>query len=195
MDSYEILGFMAALLGFLGFIPYIWKTWKGQIRPHIFSWYLWTLFNVVAGAAQWSDGGGAGAWVNLSGGLFTLIVAVLATINGGKKDIEKSDWYALYGAFIAMGLWYFTKDPVGAVILITVIDMIAFYPTFRKGWVKPHEDMLFLFILNGVKYTMSIMALQHLTITTVLFPASLVLTNMAFAMMLIYRRCALKNLG
>lgn len=192
MISHEMLGIIGSIIGFVGFAPYIWNTWRGKTRPHIFSWYLWTLFNLIAGMAQLSDGGGAGSWVNLSAAVFTFIIAVLATINDGKKDVTRSDWYALWGALAAIGIWLITSNPLWSVILITIIDMVAFYPTFRKAWFKPHDDMATLYSLGVIKYVLSIMALQNLTMTTVLFPASLVLTNFVFVVMILYRRRKVK---
>lgn len=184
----EILGLIASIIGFIGFIPYFYQTWKGVVRPHIFSWYLWALFNGIAGIAQWFDGGGAGSWVNLSGAVITFAIAVLATVKDGKKDLAKSDWYALFGAILAIVIWAITKNPLWSIILLTIIDMVAFYPTFRKGWFKPYEDMATIFLLSVLKHAIGIMALQNYTVITTLFPASLVVTNLTFIAMLIIRR-------
>lgn len=193
MFTPELLGIIASTLGFIGFAPYIWNILRGKTRPHIFSWYLWALFNGIAGFAQLSDGGGAGAWVNLSGCAFTLFIAVLATIKNGRKDIVRSDWYALWGAIAAIGIWLITQNPLWSVILITLIDMVAFYPTFRKGWLRPYEDMASVFSLSAIKHIIGIIALQNYTLTTWLFPASLVLTNIVFVAMILWRRSTIKN--
>ena len=185
---HEILGAIATIIGFIGFVPYFYNTWTGKTRPHIFSWYLWALFNAMAGVAQWIDGGGAGSWVNLSGAVITLAIAVLATVKGGKSDITKSDWYALFGAMVALAVWAATNNPLWSMVLLTVIDMVAFYPTFRKGWMKPYEDMATVFSLSAIKHAIGVMALENYTITTTLFPASLVFTNVAFILMLLIRR-------
>lgn len=188
----EILGLIASIIGFIGFVPYFYKTWIGSVRPHIFSWYLWAIFNAIAGIAQLYDGGGAGSWVNLSGSAVTLAIAILATFKGGKKDIAQSDWYALFGAILSICIWVITNNPLWSIILLTIIDIIAFYPTFRKGWFKPYEDMATIFSLSAVKHIIGIMALQNYTIITTLFPVSLVVTNLTFIIMLFIRRKILR---
>lgn len=188
MTHYEVLGGLATIIGFIGFAPYLVSTWRRTIQPHIFSWFLWGIFNGSVGAVQLIEGGGPGAWVNISGAIITLMIAALAYYRGGTKYITKTDWVAFAGAVLAMMLWFVMRDPFWSVILITLIDMIASYPTFRKGWVKPHDDMAFVFILSALKHIIGIAALTVLTVTTVLFPLSLVLTNTALVIMLLYRR-------
>ncbi len=54
---------------------------------------------------------------------------VLALVKG-KKDFPLADWLCLAGCMAGLALWAFTGNPLAAIILITVIDMLAFAPTF-----------------------------------------------------------------
>lgn len=188
MDTNQLLGGIGSFISLASTIPYIWLMVKGQVRPHLFSWFIWGLFNFIAGCAQMVEGGGPGAWVNFASAASTWGTAILGLFMGGTRDIARSDWYALAGVGIATIPWALTDDPLWSVILITTIDMMAFYPTFRKGWVKPHEDMATSYAISAIKHVLGLMALNVYNITTMLFPASLVLTNSLFVAMLCVRR-------
>jgi hypothetical protein len=72
--------------------------------------------------------------------------------------------------------------------LATAIDVVGYGPTVKKGWAKPHNDSASSFALNGVKFVPAICALKSYSVTTWLYPATLVLVNGAVALMLVWRR-------
>lgn len=189
MDDWrEIVGGIAVIISLAAMVPYLVSTWKGTTRPHVFSWAIWGVFNLIGGLAQIVDGGGPGAWVNIAGLVTCWAGAGIAYIKNGKRDITRSDCYAAGGAIIGILPWLLTKDPLWSVIIITIIDMFAFYPSFRKGWSKPHEEMTLVYWVSAVKHALGIAALTNFSVTTVLFSASLVFTNTVYVLMLMFRR-------
>ncbi|NBX65870.1 MAG: hypothetical protein EBQ96_02625 [Proteobacteria bacterium] len=189
MTDYQVmLGSLSSAIAIGMMVPYIHSILKGFTRPHVFTWFLWGLANGIAGVAQFMEGGGPGAWTNLVGGVMCWLGAGLGYWKYGAKDIRRADWYAFIAALIGLASWALTKDPLLSVVMITVIDMLAFYPSFRKGWEKPHEDRVYLFLVSDVKHILGLAALTSFTVTTVMFPASLVLTNTLYILMLLYRR-------
>ena len=96
-------------------------------------------------------------------------------------------------ALSTIPVWYLTKDPLYAVILITTIDALAFYPTFRKSWHKPYEDNAFTFSLSALKFLFATLGLEYFTLTTSMYPISLVIMNGLFVIMVLWRRKALNN--
>lgn len=186
-----LLGITATLLALYSYIPYFRDIFAGKTKPHAFSWLVWFLLTAIAFVAQVKDDGGAGAWVTGVTALVALVIFGTA-ITRGEKGITRSDWLCLIGAFLAMGLWAITDSPLTAVILITVIDALGFAPTFRKAYHKPQEETLITFALSAVKFVIAIVALSNYSAVTVLYPASLVLMNGLFVIMLIIRR---KQLG
>ena len=188
MDWRDAVGAIAVAISLAAMLPYLLSTWRGVTRPHIFSWGIWGVFNLIGGLAQVADGGGPGAWVNIAGAVTCWLGALLGYIRGGSRDITRSDKYAAASALLGIVPWVVTKDPLWSVIIITFIDMLAFYPSFRKGWYKPHEDMPLVFAASAIKHALGLAALTNFTVTTVLFSASLVLTNTVYVMMLLYRR-------
>lgn len=192
MDLREIVGALAVALSLGAMVPYLVSTWRGKTRPHIFSWGIWGIFNLIGGLAQMVDGGGPGAWVNIAGLCTCWAGALFGYLRGGTRDITRSDCYAAGGAIIGIIPWLLTNNPLWSVIIITVIDMLAFYPSFRKGWAKPHEEMTLVYWVSAIKHALGIAALTNFSVTTVLFSASLVLTNTVYVLMLVLRRRAVQ---
>lgn len=181
------LGILATSMAFFSYIPYIRNMLSGKTKPHAFSWLVWGALTAIAFVGQVSDNAGPGAWVTGFTAMVSFFIFVTA-LRTGEKDISKSDWFSLIGAGLAMLLWWATSNPLTAVILITLIDALGFYPTFRKSYHKPHQETAITFAISGLKFIVAIFALENLTLVTWLYPASLVLMNGIFVIMLLIRR-------
>ncbi len=188
-----ILGVIATAIGFLSYIPYFRDIFKEKTKPHAFSWLVWSVLAGIAFFAQIVKGGGAGSWVNAGTAIMCLSVFI-AAIFRGEKNIKISDWLSLVGAGIGLIFWALTSNPLWAVVLVTIIDALGFIPTYHKSFYKPYEETLSTFTVSTIKYLISIIALESFNLTTWLFPASLVLTNGSFVILLLIRRKQIKAL-
>jgi hypothetical protein len=184
----EILSAIAIALTLFAYLPYIRSILSGKTRPHMFSWLIWGSVTFVVFLAQLSDQGGAGAWPIGISGLITIYVAVLAYAKQADSSITRSDWLFLIAAFTALPFWYFTADPFWAVFILTTVDLIGFGPTFRKGWSHPREEKLVFFAVIAVRNAVTIPALEHYSLTTLMFPALTGLACLVLIVMVIYRR-------
>lgn len=190
MDAFDlkvVLGVSASVIGLVSYVPYFRNIFAGITKPHAFSWFVWGLLTAIAFFAQVRAGAGAGAWVTGITAIACFAI-VVAAIRQAQWDITRSDWLSFIGALLGIVLWQVTSDPLLAVIVVTIVDALAFAPTFRKGYHKPYEETLSTFTLSSVKFVIGILALDALTVTTWLYPASLVVMNGAFVLLLLYRR-------
>ncbi len=184
------LGTIATLMALVAYAFYFRDILKGRTRPHAFTWLVWAALTAVAFAAQLDDGGGAGSWVTGFTAAASLAFFVLS-LTHGEKDISRSDWLCLVGAALAALLWAVTDNALLAVILVCVIDGLGFAPTIRKSYFKPTEETLITYLLSGLKFILALIALENFSAITALYPASLVLLNLGFVVMLVIRRAAL----
>lgn len=167
----EILSAVAVALTFIAFFPYIRAIMRGEIKPHTFSWIVWGTTTFIVFLAQLEDHAGAGAWPTGVSGIITLYVAVIAFIKRSDITITKIDWAFFITAMTSLPLWYFTSDPLWAVVILTIVDVLGFGPTVRKAYIFPFEEQLSFFALFMVRNSIAIMALENYSLTTVLFPA------------------------
>jgi hypothetical protein len=183
----EAIGFVAVALTFVGYIPYIRDTLKGKTKPHIYTWFIWALVTAIAFALQLSDKAGAGAYVTLAAAMVCFAIFIIGT-RQGDKDITKLDTLFLIFSFIALGLWLFADQPVLSIVLLSSIDMLGFIPTIRKSWYKPNQETLSSYATNTFRFGLAIIALQHYTIVTSLYPITWIIANGGFSIFLVVRR-------
>jgi len=189
----EILSAIAIILTFIAFIPYIRSIQQGKTKPHVFSWIIWASVTFIIFLAQLADKGGAGAWPIGVSGIITLYVAILAYSKKSDSMITKKDWLFFSIAMSALPFWYFTSNPLWAVVILTTIDLIGFAPTFRKSYNYPYQEQLLFFILMASRNIISIMALEHYSLTTLLFPAATALACILLVQLIIIRRTIIEK--
>lgn len=195
--SHTALALIAAALTLAGFIPYILSILRGQTRPHLYSWLIWAIATLVVGAAQWVSGGGVGAWVTLFSGAITCGIVVLVWLRFDSSHIKPIDALFLIIAASALPAWYFTDNPLVAVIMLTLVDIAGFGPTFRKSYHAPFGENLTLFYLVCVRNLVAAAALEYYSLTTLMFPVVIALANAVFIGLVHWRRFCLqaKNLS
>ena len=186
-DLKTILGLMAAVVAFVNYLPYLVGVIKKTLHPHAFSWIIWTVMTSIVFAAQLSDGAGTGAWATGATAVTLFFVALFAIRNGGYR-ITASDKASLAGAVIALPIWVITADPLWAVIVLTITEVLGFLPTYRKAWSVPHDESILAFSLTILKYSLALAAMQNYSFTTMLFPVALVVLSSVLVTELVWRR-------
>lgn len=183
----EIFGIAAVAVGVIGQGIYIRSILRGETKPHLFTWLVWTTLGAIGFAAMIHDNAGPAAWALGATFLLCLSTALLS-LKYGEKSYTRGDKISLIASFSAIIPWLLTDDPLGSVILISIIDGVAFYPTIRKSWNKPGEESLFAYNLGSLKFGLSVLAISNFTLTNALYPATIVFLNTAFVAMCLIRR-------
>ena len=132
--------------------------------------------------------GGAGAWSTGMSAAITLYVAWLALVLRSDFSNTTADWCFLIAAMLSLPVWFFTDDPLWSVVILTVVDAFGFGPTLRKAWHKPQEESMQFYLLFGARSLLSVAALESRTLTTVLFPAAMVVACVLVSVLLWWRR-------
>ena len=190
MDSSLKLFFsgVAIILTFVAFVPYIRSILTGVTRPHVFSWVIWGTTTIIVFFAQLDAKGGIGAWPIGVSGAITLSIAVLAFLKRSDISITRADWLFFSSALASIPFWYFTSDPVWAVIVLTVVDLLGFGPTIRKAYDFPYDENIPFFLLFMVRNAFALLALEHYSVATTLFPLLVSSACLFLLVMVSYRR-------
>lgn len=183
----QVLGIVTILLAFIGYVPYLRDTFAGKTKPHLVSWFLWTIVSFIAFGLQWSKGGGAGAYSNFAMGVISLILFIQGFKNG-TKNIKPADVVSFILAITAIVLWLVVHQPVWSIILVVLIDIFSFTPTFIKSWNKPRQETMFTWVLSVVRQFLVLLSLQSFNFVTALFPLYALSANIIFCAELIVRR-------
>jgi hypothetical protein len=140
--------------------------------------------------AQLADGGGLGAWPIGVSSLIAVYIALLSYLRRSDVAITKPDWAFFLAALLPLPCWFLTSDPLWAVIILAAVDIAGFGPTFRSAYVRPHDGRRGFFALSAVRSLIAILALEHYSATTVLFPAAVGTGCVALVVSHAYRRRA-----
>lgn len=186
----EILVIIASLLAIAGNIPYLMDVIKGRVKPHPYTWFLWTIVSFVVFFGQLAKGAGIGAIPTAASEIFTLIIFLLS-IRHGFKNPPKTDKYFLLIALCGLIPWYITKDPTISVVIVVTIDLIAFIPTLRKTYCHPKSETPLLYGSNVLRHSLILSTLGAYNLATMLHSISMIITNSI--MVIFIKKCKEKN--
>lgn len=181
------LGFVSVLLAIVGYGIYFKQIFSGKIKPHAFSWFVWSLTVAIIFFGQLAKGAGAGAWVTGAISLACFAISILALFKG-YRDFIYWDWVFLFVCLLSLVFWWLTKDPTISLILITVTDIVATFPTLYKTYNNPFEESLTLFSLNTIRSVIAIFAFQAFTFVSAIYPVKLIVFNFLIAGIIFFRR-------
>lgn len=136
---------------------------------------------------QFFKGAGPGSWTTGGSAFCCVVIAGFALIRG-EKSVTRGDWLAFISALCVIPVWFYTKSALWAVVLSTIIDFFAYIPTFRKSWHKPFEENFWLYFVDILKWIVAFFAMDRYSVTTLLYPIFLVISNLALMTMIVYRR-------
>lgn len=167
---------MACLLALIGNIPYVLDVVKGRVRPHPYTWFVWTIVSCVVFFGQLAKGGGIAAIATGVSEIFTLII-FLFSLKYGFKNPPRIDKYFLGLALLGLIPWFITKDPTISVITVVLIDLVAFIPTLRKTYCFPKSETPLLYGSNVLRHSLILATLGSYNIATMLHSISMIATN------------------
>jgi hypothetical protein len=189
MDIKTILGAIAALLAIFSSYLYIRDIFRGNTKPHTYTWLIWSIVTTIAFLGQWVSGGGPGSWATGVAAVVTIFTLFLSLKGGyGTKDITNFDKVCLVLAIISILPWVLTKSVLWSVILATLIDLIAFFPTMRKTWNAPKSESLGSMYADAVKHGLSVFSMTNYSLVNIIFPASVLLTKFVIIGEIIFLR-------
>ncbi len=183
-----VVGIIAIILTFIGYVPYIRDIISGKTKPHLYSWISWGLTGGIVFALQISNNAGSGAFVTLAAELACVLVILLTIKYKVLSKITITDKVFISLAFIALSFWLIADQPIVSAILLTTTDLLSFVPTIRKSWIAPNSETLSFYFLNILRFGLATLSLNNYTMVTMLYPITWFIANTLFVCMLVLRR-------
>ena len=187
VDRFVLFAFLAIVVSVIRYGTYLWSIYKKETKPHVFSWFNWGLVTGIGAYAQFQLDGGPSAWVLTVVASTCLFIAFVALFVGEKK-ITRSDWVAFIGALLAVPVWLLTDNPLFALFVVIVIDILSYYPTIRKSWNDPWGEPPVSYFWAGLRYFLALFAVPDPQFSTLLYPLFLMASDWGVALFLIVRR-------
>ncbi len=184
----SVISGIAILITLFAFYPYLKAILSNRIKPHFFSWVIWGITTLVAFLGQIAGDGGVGTISIGLSAILTFFIAFLAYRKRADFTIHRTDWLYLIAALMAIPVWLITKNPLWAVIIMTGIDLLGFGPTLRNAYQHPRNEDPWFYLIFCFRNLLVIMALEHYSVTTILFPAAIGLAGSIVSVVIWYAR-------
>ncbi len=192
----ESLAIIAAVLAFVGNISYLKDILKGRVEPHPYTWLVWSIVSLTTFIGGLVKGAGIGALPTGVAEGFTIIIflfSLKSLFKGKAGHIRKIDNYFLAVCLLGLIPWALTKDPTISVIIVVLIDLVAFIPTLRKTWAHPETEKPLLYEMNVARHVLTLFSLQTYNIATTIHSLAMIVTNTLMTGFIIRPRRVIKK--
>lgn len=178
---------IASILAIAGNLPYLRDIIKRRVRPHPYTWLVWSIVSCIVFFGQLAKGAGIGALPTAASEIFTIIIFIFS-LRYGFKNIKRIDTLFLIIALAGLIPWILTKDPTISVIIAVSIDVTAFIPTLRKTWLEPKSETSTLYITNVLRHILMLISLRAYNIATTLHSIAMITTNTLMTLIIKFRK-------
>ncbi|WP_175839360.1 hypothetical protein [Burkholderia anthina] len=183
-DAASVLGVIGSAVSLLAAIPYALAIYQRTVRPHLFTWLVWSVVTAIAAAGQFVAGAGPSAWCTAAIAV-TCFLTFVASIFRGERGWTRVDWFFLCAALSAIPLWMLTDDPTISICLVTLIELAGLAPTVRKTLRDPWSESLAYFALCVLKYALALLALSRWNIAVAFYPSVNILASIGICALMI----------
>ena len=183
----QFFGFLAGLLPLLAAVPYVRDILKGKTKPHRGSFLIWMVLGLIAAFSQLAEGA---TWSLLLPVADTLAVMVIFALSfkHGTGGLNKRDTTALALAGIGLLLWYFTKQPLVALLITIGIDAIATVLTLIKTYADPHSETFSSWLLASLGGLFAALAVGEWSFALLVYPIYIFIANGAVNAVMLLRQ-------
>ena len=181
------IAIVASVLAIVGNLPYLRDIIRKRVKPHPYTWLVWSIVSCIVFFGQVAKGAGIGALPTAAAEIFTVIIFFFS-LRYGFKNIRKIDTVFLIIAILGLIPWMLTKDPTVSVIIAVSIDLIAFTPTLRKTWSEPNTETPLLYSMNVLRHILMLFSLQSHNVATMLHSIVMIISNTFMTGMILFRK-------
>jgi len=193
MNIKIIFATLSSFAAIFGIIPYVIDIFKGKTKPHSYSWLIWAILQIIGAVSMFSIGAGWGALSVGVGAVLCSFIFILS-LKYGTHNIKIFDTICLIGALIAIVVYFFLHNPVLAVLIVALVDLLGSLPTLRKAYEEPETETASTYMFSFFSTVLALLALSIFTFENSLYLISITITNALSVIIILYRRRELKKL-
>lgn len=195
MPKEIIFAIISIIIYLIGVIPYWRDTYSWRTIPHFFSNIVWLILVGFNAFVLFSSK----EYLWFAPALLMTMSLIYTTIYGyrwiKKIHINWFDYLCLILAIWAVVYWVLDRNTLNTVIITTIIDLIAFLPTFKKGWIQPWTETILLYFMGSINQIFTFLAIASPNAETSIFWLYLFFANLIFFFMVFFRRWYLQGWG
>jgi len=180
LDLKVLIVIIASVLAVVGNVSYLRDALAGRVKPHPYTWFVWSIVSMTTFLGGLAKGAGIGAIPTGIAEGFTIIIFFLSLkylFTETARHIRPVDNYFLVAALLGLIPWALTKDPTISVVIVVGIDVIAFIPSLRKAWAHPETEKPLLYGMNVGRHILTLFSLGSYNIATTIHSIVMIITN------------------
>src|SRR5581483_2398248 len=186
MDVKIVFSVAAIIIGFSATIPYLKDIFSLKTKPHTYTWLIWSLTTGTAALVAYYGGGGIGS-INLIAMFVVTFFIFLLSLKYGAKHITAWDTMVLITALLATVIWWQLKQPLISVVMVSAIDVLGYFPSFRKSWEEPWSETMISWLGFSVSYLLTLLALADYNFLTTTYLLSVMAAGAAMFLICLFR--------
>jgi hypothetical protein len=185
----ENIIYISVLLSFIGYFFYFKDIFYGQTRPNLVSWFLWLLGPFIGVFFQIKAGAGLSVLPIFLAGFGPLIVVIICLF---KRNfiwkITKFDIFCGLLSLLALVFYGLTHNLSISIIFAISSDLLAFIPTYIKGWKFPETESYAPYLSSIFSNMLGLLIIKDWSFTIYSFGFYLVFANLIFIFILYRKR-------
>ncbi|HUD44674.1 MAG TPA: hypothetical protein VMR41_03985 [Patescibacteria group bacterium] len=184
-QNFVLLG---VVIEFVGGLIYIIETLKGTIQPNKISWLLWSIYTLIAFAAEVSQGVGIVSLTTFITGFCPFLVFIASFFNKKSQwKITKFDIGCGLLSILGILLWYITKTGNFAILFSIIADTLAGLPTIIKSYNEPETENDFVFSFGIINAGIGLLVINVWNFQNYGFPLYLLLIQTLFFVLIRFK--------
>ena len=172
----HVFGLLSGLLPLLGMFPYVRDILRHKTKPHRGSFLIWTVLGAIAFFSQLAKGATWSLFLPAADTVATCSIFGLSLWYGA-GGLNKRDMGALLLAAVGLFLWYFTKQPLTALLVVIGVDAIGTVLTVIKTHREPHSETFSSWLLASLGGLFATLAVGKLSFALLVYPIYIFLAN------------------
>lgn len=184
----ENIIYIGVAVGLISTFVYIKNIFYGETRPNLVSWVLWLLGPFLGVFFQLKAGAGLSVLPVFMAGFGPLLVVVFSVFR--KNAYWKLNTFDIVcGIFsvFALVLYALTHNLAVSIIFAILSDLLAFIPTYIKGWKFPESETSSVYWTGIFNNVLGLLIIKNWSFTIYSFGVYLIIANIVMVYFL-YRK-------
>jgi hypothetical protein len=174
----QLFSIISAVLFFISYYFYIRSIFSKETKPQKVSWLIWAITDILILITLFLQKV-SNFHISLAATIGSVFIAFLA-FRYGTKGWTKTDIICLVLSIVGIILWFFFNNPLIALIILSLTQIIASIPTIIHLWHKPKDENLLSWGLFFVSAVFGILAIPVFKPENYVFQLALLLVSFNF---------------
>lgn len=187
------LGEFSVVISIVGILPYLTGMFRGTLRPHRTSWFIWTIILALTLWGYWAVGARDSAWF-IFGDLLVTGAVFVVSLWRGKGGLERLDLCCLVIAVVGVAVWQLSRAPVFVLFGTVMADAVSIVPTLVKALREPETESATPFLASSFAALCGVMAVGQWNMQLLFYPFYLFLANFVTGLVIVVSQYQVRHL-